>query len=141
MNALSSVHELLKSRAISGKLHNRQALRTTTPSVSIHPSIDGFKILLYGVASLPTQSDTAKRSNNISEYHFVSFKYGKLKLRISVTSGGQSKSRKNSENTTNSEVAIFLSNLLRSIIITLGSLTRMMAAMDSLSSVDAMQDS
>jgi len=92
--------------------------------------------------SLPTQSDTAKRSNNISKYHLVSFKYGKLKLRISVTSGGQSnRVEKNSENTTNSEVAIFLSNLLRSIIITLGSLTRIMAAMDSLSSVDAMQDS
>ena len=123
MNALSSVHELLKSRAISGKLHNRQALRTIR------------------VDSLPTQSDTAKRSNNISEYHLVLFKYGKLKLRISVTSGGQSKSRKNSENTTNSEEAIFLSNLLRSIIITFSSMTRMMAAMDSLSSVDAMQDS
>ena len=41
MNAVSSVHELLKPRAISGKLHSRQALLTTTPSASIHPSMDG----------------------------------------------------------------------------------------------------
>jgi hypothetical protein len=103
--------------------------------------LDGVKKLLYGVASLPIQSDTAKRSSNINEYHLVSFKYGKLKLRISVTNGGQSnKVEKNRENTTNSEKAIFLSNLLRSMIITMGSLIRMMAAADSLSSVDAMQD-
>mmetsp|Transcript_67147 Transcript_67147/g.132221 ORF Transcript_67147/g.132221 Transcript_67147/m.132221 type:complete len:119 (-) Transcript_67147:801-1157(-) len=75
-----------------------------------------FRPILKGKDTRPIQSALEKIVNRIRGHHCVSWRYGKLKLLISVMSGGHSNSvEKNTVNNINSLNATFLRRVHLSI--------------------------